>query len=321
MNAAAILENFRSRGMQVWAEGERLRCSAPAGTLTEELRENLRQHKQEILAFLRSANAAASESSAIVPIQPEGTRPPIFGTAGHNGDIFCYRALAHHLGSDQPLFGLRPPGLDSDALPLNRVEKLAAYFAAEIRSFRPRGPFVIAGFCAGGALAFELARQLATNTPAPDYLALFGAPYPTTYRRWPKLRKRLATEAERLFRHTRALVSLPAAERRTYLAQRLKNRRVQTAPECSAAFEIGLRRRARVERATFAALRRYLPGHYAGRLKLFLPSKEWINSSDQPLRWRAVAREVEEFHGPEGCFTDVMLLEPYAAKFAELFAR
>jgi thioesterase domain-containing protein len=306
--------------MQVWAEGERLRCSAPAGTLTAELRETLRQHKQEILTFLRSAHAVARESSGIVPIQPLGTRPPIFGTAGHNGDVFCYRALAHHLGSDQPFFGLRPPGLDSDAVPLNQIEKLAAYFAGEIRAFCPQGPLVIAGFCAGGALAFELARQLAADTPAPDYLALLGAPYPTTYRRWPRLRKRLATQGERLLRHARALVYLPAAERRTYLAERLINRRAQAAPAHSVAFEIALRRRARVERATFAALRRYVPSHYRGRLKLFLPSKDWIGSSDQPLRWRSLAREVEKFYGPEGCDTDVMLLEPYAAKFAQLLA-
>src|SRR5262249_49668564 len=123
--------------------------SAPIGALTAELRQTLRQNKQEILSFLRSADSVASQPCAIVPIQSQGSRPPIFGTAGHNGDVFCYRALAHHLGTDQPLFGLRPPGLDNDTPPLNRVEKLAAYFAAEIRAFHPRGEFVIAGFAPG----------------------------------------------------------------------------------------------------------------------------------------------------------------------------
>ncbi len=306
--------------MRIWAEGESLRCSAPVGTLTAELRQTLRQNKQELLAFLRSAEAVARQSCGIVSIQPQGTRPPIFGTAGHNGDVFCYRALAHHLGTDQPLFGLRPPGLDSDVPPLDRVEKLAAYFAAEIRAFHRGGPFVIAGFCAGGALAFELARQLAAQAAAPDFLALFGAPYPTTYRRWPKMRKHLVTQLERLVRHTRALVFLPAADRRAYFAERLRNRRTQTPPPArSAALESALQRRARVENATFAALRRYVPGRFAGHLKLFLPSKEWIHSSDQPLRWRAVVGQAEEFYGPDGCVTDLMLLEPYAGRFAELF--
>ena len=312
---------MRSRGTRVWAEGESLRCSAPVGTLTTELRQTLRENKQEILAFLRSTDSVTRQSCGIVSIQPLGSRPPIFGTAGHNGDVFCYRALAHHLGADQPLFGLRPPGLDDDTPPLNRVEKLAAYFAAEIRAFHPGGAFVIAGFCAGGALAFELARQLARDSATPNYLALFGAPYPTSYHRWPRLKKRLAVQLERLVRHTRALVSLPMAERRAYLAETLANRRVPKPPERSAALETALRRRAQVEQATFAALRRYVPARFAGHMKLFLPSKEWVHSSDQPLRWRAVAGRVEEFYGPDGCVTDLMLLEPYAARFAELFSR
>jgi thioesterase domain-containing protein len=307
--------------MRVWAEGENLRCNAPVGMLTAELRHTLRQQKQEILAFLESSASAAKESCGIVPIQPQGTRPPIFGTAGHNGDVFCYRALAQHLGNAQPFFGLRPPGLDTDALPLNRVEELATYFAAEIRAFHPRGAFVIAGFCAGGAMAFELARQLAKEAAAPDYLALFGAPYPTSYRRWPRMRKRLVAQAERLARHTRALVALPAVERRAYFAERFGNRAVQKPTERSAALQTVLRRRAQVERATFAALRRYVPGYFEGALKLFLPSKEWIHSSDQPLRWRSVAGQVEEFYGPDGCVTDLMLLEPHAASFATLFRK
>src|SRR5205823_7135038 len=120
--------------------------SAPVGMLTAELRQTLRQNKQEILSFLRSAHSAVSQPCTIVPIQPRGTRPPIFGTAGHNGDVFCYRALAHDLGADQPFFGLRPPGLDTAEPPLNRVEELAACFAKDIRKVHPSGEFVIAGF-------------------------------------------------------------------------------------------------------------------------------------------------------------------------------
>jgi len=260
--------------MRVWAEGDRLRCSAPVGTLTTELRETLRQHKQEILTFLRSTHSLAKKPDGIVPIQPNGTLPPVFGTAGHNGDVFCYRALSHHLGPDQPFFGLRPPGLDSDAPPLDRVEQLAARFASEIRAFHSQGPFVIAGFCAGGAIAFELARLLARDGPAPEYLALFGAPYITAYRRWSRMRQRLTAQANRLVRHASALVSLPAAERRAYVAERLRNRHAQAnaTPQRSAALEPVLRRRAAVEQATFAALRRYAPGNLPGRLELFLPS-------------------------------------------------
>jgi hypothetical protein len=82
-----------------------------------------------------------------------------------------------------------------------------------------------------------------------------------------------------------------------------------------------LARRASVQRATFAALRRYLPHHFAGRLVHFLPTREWVNSPDQPWLWRSCARHILEYWGPTGCELDVMLLEPHARVFAELFVK
>jgi len=313
-----FLASLRRRDIQVWAEGDSLRCSAPAGTLTAGLREELRERKNEILQFLRSAGSLARQQRAIVPLQPRGTQTPIFAFGGHNGDVFCYRDLAQYLGEDQPFFGLQPPGLDGHREPLGRVEDLAAYFADQIRSFQSRSSYIIVGFCAGGSIAFELARQLVRDGATLSLLALFGAPFPTAYHRLAQLRKRFAIEAERLLRHARALAELSSNERGLYLAEKLRNRKGQTVAR-PAAPDAVLAQRAKVERATFAALRRYVPGHYRGLLRLFLPCKDWARSREEPLRWRTVASRTEEYFGPNGCTTDVMLREPHAAAFAELF--
>ncbi|MBU6411540.1 MAG: thioesterase, partial [Verrucomicrobia bacterium] len=156
MKILDFLTILRERDIRVWAEGDRLRCNAPTGALTPELRDEVRRRKDEILNFLRSAESLAQQQRAIVPLQPRGGAAPIFAVAGHNGDVFCFRAIAGHLGSDRPFFGLQPPGLDGSREPLGRVEDLAAYFAAQIRAARPEGPYVIAGYCAGGSIAFEL---------------------------------------------------------------------------------------------------------------------------------------------------------------------
>jgi len=155
-----FLEELRRRDIQVWADGDQLRCNAPTGVLTPELRDQLRQRKSAIVEFLRSTEALARQERAIVPLQPRGQRVPVFAVPGHNGNVFSYRFLAQHLGDDQPFFGLQPPGVDGQSEPLTCVEELAAYFAAQIRAFRPDGPYAIAGHCAGGTIAFELARQL-----------------------------------------------------------------------------------------------------------------------------------------------------------------
>ena len=50
-----------------------------------------------------------------------------------------------------------------------------------------------------------------------------------------------------------------------------------------------------------------------------MPSREWLRSGDEPLRCRSVARDSEEYFGPDGCNGDIMLREPLAPAFADLF--
>ena len=320
MRVPALLAALRSRDIHVWADGDRLRCNAPADVLTPELRDQLQQSKNDILDFLRSAGELAQQQRAIVPLQPRGNRVPVFAVPGHNGDVFCYRDLARHLGDDQPFYGLEPPGLDGHREPLARIEDLAAYFAAQIRAFRPGGPYIVAGFCTGGTIAFELGRQLLQAGATISILALFGAAYPTSYRLLPQLRQRLDHQAGRVVKHTGALASLSYAERRLYVAEKLRRRKEELrAAELHAARDPVRILRARVEDMTVRAARRYTPGHFAGRVSLFMPSREWLRSGDEPLRWRLVARDCEEYFGPDGCNGDVMLREPLAPAFAEFF--
>lgn len=320
MKVLDLLMMLRDRGIQVWPEDDRLRCNAPAGALTPQLREELRQRKDEILNFLRSSESIARQQRAVVPLQPNGTSPSVFAVAGHNGDVFCFRALLRYLGANQPFYGLQPPGLDGQGEPLTRVEDMAGYFASQIPQFQPNGPYVIAGFCAGGAIAFELAQQLLQAGAAVTDLVLFGAAYPTAFRPLAQLRKNLKLHVERVVQHAHALRSLSLSERWTYFRQRWGNYWGQRSAASSALTPL-LVRRAAVERATLAAIPHYTPRHFAGRLHLLLPCQEWLSTGNQALRWGSMAQHVEKHFGPAGCNADNMLREPYARTFAELFNR
>jgi thioesterase domain-containing protein len=320
VNVAAFLTELRGRDIEVRAEGGHLRCNAPAGVLTRELRDQIRQRKGDIVEFLRAAEALARQQRAIVPLSVRGVHDPVFAVGGHNGDVFCYRALSEHVGEDQPFFGLQPPGLDGQSEPLARVEDLAAYFAAQIRAFRPDGPYVIAGFCAGGTIAFELARQLRLQGAAIRFVALFASPYPSWYCLLPQLRYGLMRQLKRVGKHARALAALSYTERRVYVSKVLRQRRDARG---LAARDPELRLRARLERVTLDGVRRYTPAPFEGRLCLFLPSKAWLRPGDALLgrRWRQAVRDVEEHCGPDGCDGDRMLLEPFVRESAELFRR
>ena len=322
MSAGALLTELRRRDIQLRAVGSELRCSAPAGALTPELREQLRQHKADLLALLVSAQALAQQPRAIVPLQPHGAGTPIFGVPGHNGDVFCYRALARSLGENQPFFGLQPPGLDGQAEPLSRVEDLAAYFAAQIRAFRPGGLCVIiAGFCAGGTVAFELAQQLLASGVEVQLLALFGSPHPSYFSRRSQLSRSLVEQAERVRKHARALLSRSWTEWRGYFAQELRELQARRDSARAAGVDPVLALRARVEQATLRGVRRYVPRAFAGRFALFLPGREWQRSGVAARRWLGLAARTEEYFGPDASAGSDMLREAHAPAFAELFRR
>jgi thioesterase domain-containing protein len=317
MSAAAFLSELRRRDIHVSAADGRLHCSAAAGALTPELREQLRRWKGDILSLLASAHSLATQERAIVPLQASGTQVPVFGVPGHNGDVFCYRALAQRLGEDQPFFGLQPPGVDGHDEPLTRVEDIAACFAKQIRAFRPQGPYVIAGYCAGGTVALELAQQLSRDGAQISLLALFGTPHPAYFRLPAQLRQRLGQKMVNFASVARELGALTPAQCQRYLAERWRRRRDRISAEQAAANDPVLVLRGKVERATLVAVRAYHPREYSGRVALFLPSREWSAAR----RWRSVAPQLEQYCGPDGCGSPEMLREPLAETFAGLFRR
>lgn len=322
MSVGAFLEGLRQRDIEVWVEGDALRCKAPAGVVDPTLREELRRRKRDIVAFLNTTRTLACQQPGIVPLQPAGGRPPIFAVPGHSGDVFCFHALSRHLGEDQPFFGLQPPGLDGVQRPLDSVEALATYFATRVAAARPAGSCVVAGYCAGGTVAFELGRQLVQQGIAVDFVAVFGSPYPSWYRPLPQLMERLAEQGKRIKMHVQAMRSPSWPGFGSYVAAKWQDRRARRTAFLLATADTVPVGRTAVEAATLAAVRRYSPRPFEGRLAVFLPSEEWQQPGKRLLRWpQSLARRADEYCGSTACNGFSMLLEPHAAAFAELFRR
>lgn len=320
MSVAALLAELRRRDIRVWDDGDRLQCDAPRGAMTPELRAQLADRKEELLEFLRAAQSLARQERAIVPLQPHGTRAPLFAIPGHNGDVFCYRALARCLGDERPFFGLEPPGLDGFEEPLGDVAQLAAYFAAQIRAFQGDAPCIVAGYCAGGTVALELARQLQQGGTVVHYVALFGAPFPTGYRLRGRLRSGLRALAARVAKHARALAGRPPGGWRDYLREKMHDRRRRIEAESAPVTDPILVRRIGVEQATLKALRRYAPARFAGRIGLFLPFHD-AELNEGARRWRRLAQQADEYFAPPGADCFNLLREPHVLATAELVRR
>jgi thioesterase domain-containing protein len=88
------------------------------------------------------------------------------------GHLFFYDNLARHVDEDQPLYGLPARGFDGNAPPDSRIEDMAKHCIRNMRQVQPRGPYSLAGYCSGGLIAFEMARQLHAGGEKVELLAL-----------------------------------------------------------------------------------------------------------------------------------------------------
>ncbi len=79
MKTVEFLSYLRSLDIQVFIDGEKLRCNAPEGTLTVELRAEIQERKAEIIDFLKVANHHTSYIfTPLVPISRQGNLPLSF---------------------------------------------------------------------------------------------------------------------------------------------------------------------------------------------------------------------------------------------------
>ncbi|HEU5124960.1 MAG TPA: amino acid adenylation domain-containing protein [Verrucomicrobiae bacterium] len=141
---------------------------------------------EQLAAILRKEiqEDSAISGTSLVEIQPKGSRLPLYFVHGAGGGMFWgYVNLSRHLGPDQPVFGLRSRGLDGRE-EFQTIEQMAAQYVSDLRVIQPRGPYRIGGYCFGGNVAYEMARQLEAQGETVETLALFNcAPANSRYSR------------------------------------------------------------------------------------------------------------------------------------------
>jgi amino acid adenylation domain-containing protein len=120
----------------------------------------------------------------LVPGRLRGSRVPLFLVAGFQSPddtLMVMSRLLPHLSTDQPLYGLKPRWVDGGEL-YSCVEEEAREYIAEVRSAQAHGPYLLGGYCLGGVVAFEMARQLMAEGEQIGLLALIDSERPTKAR-------------------------------------------------------------------------------------------------------------------------------------------
>ncbi|HEV2268391.1 MAG TPA: amino acid adenylation domain-containing protein [Steroidobacteraceae bacterium] len=139
-------------------------------------------------AVLRQRENREYEFRQVVKLQANGSKPGII--AVHNTGSFY--GLCKRLGPEQPFTSLQlfDPSLPDQKLP-QTVEEIAAGYVQLIRRVQPVGPYVLAGWCIAGVLAYEVARQLQSSGEEVSALLLMDTWAPGYLKRLPRLRAEL----------------------------------------------------------------------------------------------------------------------------------
>ena len=166
----------------------------------------IRQLAQLVRDTAHEPERAAKTSPTLVPIQPKGSRPPLYVISGLGGNVIKFHTMAYHLGEDQPVYGLLPRGLDGREPYHTHVEDMAAHYVQAIVQAQPQGPYHLVGYSFGGAVALEVAQQLIAQGATSGSWACSTRSNGPTWSRWIATFARTASRAP--WRRTR--LKLPA---------------------------------------------------------------------------------------------------------------
>jgi thioesterase domain-containing protein len=233
----------------------------------------------------------------------QGTSPyPVFCVHPVGGEVLCYRNLAVRLGTNRTVYGLRAL---ADTIERNRpsIEQLAFEYVSAIRSVQQHGPYHLVGFSFGGALVYEMGRQLhkageqihllaIVDTNAPGFSrgdgqrpSLFEMGSRLWFWVWDDLRTdRLAEIAHRLWRKfclgliglTRGRDAISVASGYYTLADRVMDLKFPGY-------------RADLVRALGTAQQQYAPQPYSGRITLIRGRALGLRAVLPEKGWRALA--------------------------------
>lgn len=170
---------------------------------------------ESLAELLEREDSIPRRWTSLIPIQPHGTRTPLFCVHGAAGTVLFFQALANRLAPARSLYAFQAQGLHGRDVPHTSIEAMAAHYIQEMRTVQPRGPYLLAGWCFGGLVAFEMAQQLWRMGEYVDMLAMFNAPSSAAYEFRPPTRD-LAPLEDRLNAMWREFRDLSPAQKLQY---------------------------------------------------------------------------------------------------------
>ena len=281
----------------------------------------------EDLAQFIDNQCLSTPANRVIPIRPQGTKPPVYWIPGGVGSVLAFRKISDLLGASQPVYGLESSVPDPGEA-VEAVEVRAKKLLQQIRIFQPAGPYYLIGFCAGGLVAFELAQQLKIAGERTAFLALVECvPYNYTGFRtrlcsyyvqhyWWKLRQNLKQYG--VFGSAKKLYSWVTRGGGSEIDDEVAPLNPALIADSSPEAMANIRR---IEQALRASDREYVPEPYTGSACLIVGEGDYwcqgvTTDTDLRLAWGRLIRGGTKVDIVPGDHLD-MLFEPLVRDFGE----
>jgi amino acid adenylation domain-containing protein len=128
------------------------------------------------VASLLTEDVLGEDLSGFVTLRAGGARAPLVVVTNLESSLVALRQLLPYF-PDRPVLGVSGGAWVETHMRVRSVRAMARSLIAEMKNTAPEGPYVLAGLCFGGAVAFEMASQLREAGDRVPLLLLHNAAY------------------------------------------------------------------------------------------------------------------------------------------------
>lgn len=118
----------------------------------------------------------------VVPLQLTGAKTPLFCVHPGVGEILVFVNLAKYFVNERPFYALRARGFNEGEEYFTSFDEMVSAYVDAIRRRQPHGPYAVAGYSYGGAVAFEIAKVLESQGERVTFIGSFNLPPHIKYR-------------------------------------------------------------------------------------------------------------------------------------------
>ncbi|MFI1929085.1 AMP-binding protein [Streptomyces sp. NPDC020330] len=135
-----------------------------------------------LTAPARRPSLRETEYDPVVPLQTTGAGTPLFCVHPGVGEVLVFVNLARYFVGERPFYALRARGFDEGQKAFTTFEEMVRGYVDAVRARQPHGPYALAGYSFGAAVAFEMAKILEGDGERVDFLGSFNLPPHIKYR-------------------------------------------------------------------------------------------------------------------------------------------